>query len=227
MARYAHHMGVPANRVFDACAVVLSPKPGRLAWRTGISAVIVGIDPGSQLISYSVWSVAPTISLMHYEAVKTNIPVEERKRRPRELIDLFMDSVERAVGDLEAPVYYIEEPYGANVSGISAVERTVGILLDHLYPNQELIHLATWKKACQVPAVPREHSKKNWEARRDAALASIRGTIEPQITSKTQIKARCRELCPDVPADLRPIDLYDAILIGLAGAWINNGEYVE
>lgn len=188
--------------------------------------MIVGIDPGSQLISFAVFNEA-TYQLLSYDSVSTKIPTDQKKRRPRELVDLFMEAAERAVGDLELPVWYIEEPFGANVSGIAAVERTVGVLLDHLYPHAELLAVPSWKRNVQVPSVPREHSKRNWEARRDAALAQINGTIEPRITTKTQIKSRCIELFPTLPDSLEPIDIYDAILIGLAGVRINNGDYKE
>lgn len=186
-------------------------------------ALVVGIDANATSVAYSVFY-AEDGELATYRSVTVQA---EPKNRPYELAEALADDLEVAGVRVDHTVFYIEQPFGFNVSGIAAVERTTGVLLYLLHPAQELINVSTWKKACGVPPVPRiPRGTRKWTDRRDAALATLQDQ-GPKITSKTQIKARCLELYPELPPDLRPADLYDAVLIGRAGYLINCGEYVE
>lgn len=187
-------------------------------------SLVVGIDPGSSRIAWSCFGAASG-ELLAYDHVSC---VAEPKDRPFELTELLsVQLVEVGIGVVD-PVFYIEQPFGRNISGIAAVERTVGGLLYLLHPSQELLNVNTWKKATGVPPTPREPPgrRRHWQARRDAALATLEDH-GPKITSKTMIKQRCLEIYPEVPEDYRPPDIYDAILIGRAGYLINCGEYKE
>lgn len=186
-----------------------------------VESLVVGIDPGSQRIAWAAHS-AFDGRLVCSDHVAC---LAEPKNRPYELCELLAAQLEDHGVGIERPVFYIEQPYGQNISGIAAVERTVGCLLYLLHPSQELINVNTWKKAVGVEATPRPQGR-NWKARRDQALATLEDH-GPKITSKTMIKRRCLALYPDLPVDLKPADLYDAILISRAGNLINSGEYRE
>lgn len=186
-----------------------------------VESLVVGVDPGSQRVAWAAHS-AFDGRLVAYDHVAC---VATPKDRPYELAELLSVQLEDHGVGIERPVFYIEQPYGANISGIAAVERTVGGLLYLLHPSQELINVNTWKKATGVEPTPRVPGR-NWKARRDAALATLEDH-GPKITSKTMIKRRCLALYPDLPIDLKPADLYDAVLISRAGYLINNQEYRE
>lgn len=187
-------------------------------------ALIVGIDCNATSVAYSIFSAADG-ELLGYRSVTVKA---EPKDRPFELAEALADDLLESEVGMDTTVFWIEQPFGFNVSGIAAVERTTGVLLYLLHPQQELINVSTWKKATGVPPVPRMPGgrRRKWTDRRDAALATLQDQ-GPKVTSKTQIKARCLELYPELPDDLKPPDLYDAILIGRAGYLINCGEYKE
>lgn len=184
--------------------------------------LVVGIDPGSERIAWACFG-AHTGELLRYDFVAQRCEV---KNRPFELAEALSEQLEEAGIGVRSPVFYIEQPFGFNVSGIAAVERTVGGLLYLLHPSQELINVSTWKKAAGVESTPKQPGTRHWQARRDAALATLKDQ-GPKITAKTMIKKRCLELYPELSVDLKPADLYDAILIGKAAYMINAKLYIE
>lgn len=189
---------------------------------SGEETIIIGIDPASSHVAYGVFN-HNTGDLVGRGWVSI---VAEPRLRPYELAEALCVDLEEAGYPVEDQVFWIEQPFGRNISGIAAVERTIGGLLYCLSPRADLINVQSWKRACQVPPTPKvTRVNAHWKVRRDAALATLQEPDAPKITSKTLIKARALELFPALTDTEKPIDIYDACCIGYTGYLIDQGEF--